>query len=207
MKKWILAGMAVIAFSLTATVAFADHSWNGYHWGSDKLSPTVVNKTKSSLYNVQAVVQEWADMGTPIQPALVSGKKGNIVIMESSKISSLGHTDVSVDKNGHITGAKVYLNTALLEAYGPAAAAQILCHELGHALGLVHTEIDTDTCMNDTIWPGTATSPNAHDAEQLNLIYGHQDGSSGGESDGDVEVEGRDDEASGGSKGGGKPSK
>ena len=202
MKKWSLAGMVVLAFSLTATVAFADHSWNGYHWGSDKLSPRVFSKTTSSLYDIPAAVQKWADLGTLIQPAMAKGKtasKGDIIVMESVKYSSLAHTEVSLDKEGHITKAYVYLNTALLELYGPAAADQILCHELGHALGLAHEDDYDDSCMNDTIWPGTATSPNAHDAEQLNLIYGHQDGKADSD-DGSTKK-------GGGGKGGGKPSK
>ena len=204
MKKWIVAGMALLALPLMATVAFAE-SWNGYHWSSDKQSPTVVNTTRSSLYDVPAAVQEWADLGTPIQPALVRGKKADIFVMENSTISSLGHTDVLWNDSGHIIQATVYLNTALLELYGPAAADQVLCHELGHALGLAHNDIDTDSCTNTTIWPGTATAASASDAEQLNLIYGHLDG---GTSDGGTTKKGGGGSGGdGGGKGGGKPSK
>ena len=77
MKKLMTAGLATLVFLLVATVAFANHSWNGYHWGSDNLSPTVKDKTKSSLYEVSAGVSEWAGLGTSITPEFTTAKKGN----------------------------------------------------------------------------------------------------------------------------------
>lgn len=172
----LLAGLLLTA----TTVAFADHSWNGYHWRSDNLSPTVVNKTSSSLYDVPAGVAEWAALGTPIQPALTTAKKGNITVSESSSIFYLGLARIFVE-GGHITKGEVKLNTRLLRSYGAAAADHVLCQELGHVLGLDHNRdgatggTPDDTCMNDQGHLGEYTSPNVHDAEQLNLIYNHTD--------------------------------
>ena len=137
-----------------------------------------MDRTSSYLYDVPAGVVEWADLGTPIQPALTNGKKGNITVSQGFSWSWLGLAQIWVE-DGHITKGKVTLNTDLLayyEANGyPGAADHVECQEIGHVLGLDHNRTDLDTCMNDQALLGSATAPNAHDAEQLNLIYNHTD--------------------------------
>jgi len=175
----VLIGALAVATVLGAVaVARADHSWNGYHWSSSNLSPTVVNKTTSSLYDVPAGVAEWDGLGTPIQPTLTTATKGKITVSESSSVFWLGLARIFIDANGHITKGEVKLNTRLLRSYGAAAAEHVLCQELGHVLGLDHNRTETDTCMNDQAPLGSAVSPNAHDKDQLNLIYSHVDTSS-----------------------------
>jgi len=178
--------LAVLSATLFAavTIAGADHSWNGYHWPGDKLSPTVVNKAASPLYNVPAAVSEWANLGTPISPTLVSGRKGDIAVSEGFSPFWLGLARVFVE-GGHITSAEVKLNTRLLKSYGPLVADHVLCQELGHVLGLDHNRDGAiggspdDSCMNDQGHLGQYTSPNGHDTDQLNVIYGHADSGGG----------------------------
>ena len=199
MMKKILAAAVALAVLLTAvTVASADHSWNGYHWPSDNLAPTVKDKTSSTLYDEGAVasvpagVLEWADLAidnTDIQPTLTDAKKGNITVSEQTSQFWLGLARIFIDDNGHITKGEVKLNTTYLayyEANGyPGLADHVLCQELGHVLGLGHNRTQTDTCMNDQAFIGEAlTSPNSHDTVQLNLIYGHNDASDSSDDDG-----------------------
>ena len=165
-----------VDFEIITTNDETLHSWGGYHWRSDNLSPTVVNKTTSSLYNVPAMVSEWNDLGTPIQPVVATTRKGDITVSESSSVFWLGLATIYLDSAGHIVKGEVKLNTRLLKRYHPDVAAHVLCQEIGHVLGLDHNREDLDTCMNDTSavsnpWP----HPNLHDAEQLNLIYDHVD--------------------------------
>ena len=181
MIKKVLAAMVALAVLLTAvTVASADHSWSVYHWSSDSLSPTVVDKTSSPLYNVSLGVTEWANLGTPIQPTSTTAKKGDISVREGFSQTWLGIATIFLD-GGHITKGEVKLNTRYLEYYEangyPGIADHVLCQELGHILGLGHNTTETDTCMNDQAFIGAAlTSPNNHDTYQLNLIYdGHSD--------------------------------
>ena len=177
-----LFGALVFGVALfSATVASADHSWNGYHFPSYNLSPAVVNDTSSSLYDVPAAVTEWAALGTGVQPTLTTASKGDITVKEAFSPFWLGLARVFLD-DGHITKAEVKLNTRLLNNYGPAAADHVLCQELGHVLGLDHNRdgdgggSPDDTCMNDQTTIGSYTSPNSHDTAQLNLIYdGHDD--------------------------------
>ena len=165
-----------------ATVASADHSWNNYHFPSYNLSPTVVDDTSSSLYNVPAGVLEWSALGTDIQPTLTTASKGDITVKEAFSPFWLGQARIFIDGD-HITKAEVKLNTRLLNSYGAAAADHVLCQEIGHVLGLGHNR-DGDTCMNDWAVLGSQTSPNIHDTAQLNLIYGHTDDGATEEEDG-----------------------
>ena len=181
MKKLLSAAVVIGALLTVATVASADHSWNGYHWPGDKLSPTVVDKTSSDLYQVGPAVQEWAALSTPIQPVPTDANKGNITVREAFSQSWLGLARIFIDENGHITKGEVKLNTQYLDYYEangyPGIADHVLCQEIGHVLGLGHNRIDLDTCMNDQAFIGPdLTSPNTHDTQQLNLIYlGHTD--------------------------------
>ncbi len=189
MKKVLAAAVALAVLLAAVTVASADHSWNGYHWEKtgDTVSPTVKNKTSSSLYDVPAGVTEWANLGTPIQPTLTDAKKGNITVSEQTSQFWLGLARIFVE-DGHITKGEVKLNTTYLayyEANGyPGLADHVLCQELGHVLGLGHNRDETgsdadnnpETCMNDQEFVGLdLTSPNFHDTQQLNLIYSHID--------------------------------
>jgi hypothetical protein len=162
------------------TVASADHTWSGYHWSSDNLSPTVVDKTSSPLYGVPASVAEWSGLGAPIQPALTDASKGDITVTEGFSPFWLGLARIRVE-GGHITKGEVKLNTRLLQSYGPAVADQVLCQEIGHVLGLDHNRdgptggTPDDSCMNDQGHLGEYTSPNIHDTEQLVAVYNHTD--------------------------------
>ena len=174
--------IALVATLALFGTAIAFHPWSVYHWTSDSLSPTVLDKTSSSLYDVGAGVAEWADLGTPLQPVLAR-KKGKITVSEASSVFWLGLAQVFID-DGHITKGRVKLNTSALISLGSLAADHVLCQELGHVLGLDHNRIELNTCMNDQAPLGSATSPNVHDAEQLTLNHDHEDASGNGKGNG-----------------------
>lgn len=179
MRKLLAAISLAAVLALGAITAQADHSWNGYHWKSTSLSPTVQDNTSSALYDVPVGVTEWATLGASIQPVLTDGK-GKVKVTEEFNPFWYGLARIFIDDAGHITKAEVKLNTVLLEPLGLAAADHVLCQELGHILGLDHNRVDANTCMNDTAAIGSATTPNAHDADQLRAIYNHTDPTGGG---------------------------
>ncbi len=187
-RNLLVAAVAFAALLTVVAVASADHSWSVYHWPGDNLSPTVVDKTSSSLYNVPLGVAEWMNLGTPIQPIPTEANKGNITVREAFSQSWLGLARIFIDENGHITKGEVKLNTQYLdyyEAHGyPGIADHVLCQEIGHVLGLVHNRNDLNTCMNDQAFIGPElTSPNAHDTDQLNAIYNLSDAAPSGSTD------------------------
>ena len=55
-----------------------------------------------------------------------------------------------------------------------------MCQEVGHTFGLGHVDenfnnANQGTCMDYTSYPQTNQHPNAHDYEELGIIYGHLD--------------------------------
>lgn len=78
--------------------------------------------------------------------------------------------------NGHISKAKMRLNDSYLKGTqsgyqyldDPLARQEVMCHELGHALGLNH---QAASCLRSRIEPALKPIPNAHDYAQLETSY------------------------------------
>ena len=183
----VIASVAAVFVLLASSPALAGHSWNGYHFPSDNLSPTVTGET--SLADVPIVVGDWAWLGTSIQPTYLGSGSGDIkVVAKRGNPNWIGLAQIKVDSGGHIVEGKVTLNSAYANYNNGNGTDNIwkhvLCQEVGHILGLQHSS--EDTCMNDAFETlGMYTSPGGHDAQQLVDIYdGHEDGA-GGTSDPD----------------------
>ena len=72
-----------------------------------------------------------------------------------------------------------YFNTATYNK--PAWRNLVMCQEVGHTLGLAHQDENFSnaplgTCMDYSSDPSPNQHPNAHDYEELELIYAHLDG-------------------------------
>ncbi len=81
---------------------------------------------------------------------------------------------------GHIVQATVKLNDTYFNTSSyntPAWRRSVTCQEVGHTFGLDHQsedpEVNMGTCMDYHKVPNL--SPNQHDYEQLETIYGHLD--------------------------------
>lgn len=170
------------ALVLLASPALAGHSWNGYHFPSDNLSPTVTGET--SLAEVPIVVADWQVLATSIQPTYTGPGSGDIkVVAKRGNPNWIGLAQIKVDSGGHIVEGKVTLNSAYANYDNGNGTDNIwkhvLCQEVGHILGLQHSS--DDTCMNDAFETlGMYTTPGGHDGQQLADIYGgHEDGAAG----------------------------
>lgn len=186
-RKVMVATAAAAVLFIAVTAASADHAWNGYHWRSDNLAPTVVDKTSSTAFDVPAAVAEWRNLGIPIVPQMTAGSADVEVVVKRMNANWLGVARISVDSStGHIQAGRVELNQLYLNSLTFAQWDHVVCQELGHIWGLDHNfdgatgGTPDNTCMNSSLHLGEYTSPNSHDAEQLNAIYNHIDTTGGG---------------------------
>ena len=88
--KLLMLGALVGGLLVAVAAVSAGHSWNGYHWKGANLSPTVVDETSSTLYDVPAAVTEWAGLGTLIQPVSTNKRKGKVSVGEGFSLQWLG---------------------------------------------------------------------------------------------------------------------
>jgi hypothetical protein len=180
---------------LTPLTASSDHAWSNYHWArssnpfSLRLGDNVSGVWDSSL---QLASSDWS-VSDVLDTSVVAGASsvrrcrastGRIEVCNSTygRNGWLGIASISVS-GSHITSASVrvndtYFNTA---QYNTSAWRNlVMCQEVGHTFGLDHqdennTNPNLGTCMDYTNSPASNQHPNAHDYEELELIYGHLD--------------------------------
>lgn len=188
--------VAAIVFSVfLPTTASANHSWGGYHWArtanpfnlklGDNLSSVwdPILSTTSSDWTVSSVLDTSIVAGGTkarnCRPTL-----GRVEVCNSTYGSNgwLGIAQIWVSGTHIAQGiTKVndtYFNT---KAYNSTAWRNlVMCQEVGHTLGLDHQDVNFNnvnlgSCMDYTSNPETNQHPNAHDYEELGLIYSHLD--------------------------------
>lgn len=102
----------------------------------------------------------------------------------------LGLARIWLASDGHIDAGVALMNDSYFQVPGsvydnPIAQRHVLCQEIGHTFGLDHQKSPKkQSCMNDQ-WGLTNISfqsPNQHDFDTLNEIYGAASGDTGGDS-------------------------
>ncbi len=186
--------LSVVAF---ATIAYASHSWGSYHWARTlspfnlKLGDNVSAAWDSHLNTASG---DWSVSSVLDTTVIAGASKRNCgpvngrVEVCNKKYGSNGWLGVaSIWVSGsHITQGTVklndtYFNTATYNT--PAWKQFVMCQEVGHTFGLDHQDVNFSntnlgTCMDYTNNPSGSPSnerPNAHDYDQLELIYSHLD--------------------------------
>lgn len=188
-------------FFLTSDVQ-ANHSWGGYHWArlsnpftlklGDDLSSSWDSylRTTSGDWSVSSVLD------TTIAPGRTTAKRcrptnGRVEVCNNRYGNNgwLGLAQIWVSDN-HITQGVTKVNDTYfnrVQYNTPAWKNLVMCQEVGHTLGLDHQDenfsnTNLGTCMDYTDDPsGLLKSqldnehPNAHDYEELEIIYAHLD--------------------------------
>jgi hypothetical protein len=174
---------AVLAILLgPASLAHADHDWNGYHW---KTTPGGTNLTVADSLSrgfrqqgiLQPVLKDWnAARAVSLRRTQSSNssslrrdcpmKPGQIRVCDADYGETwLGKTDL--DYSGtHIVAARVRINSHW--GHGASYRRYVLCHEIGHSLGLWHRSKGS-SCLN------SGQHPDGHDLTMLGSIYQHSD--------------------------------
>lgn len=194
-KFTIVLAIALATVMANSSALFATHAWSNYHWARKtnpftlKLGDNLTSNWDASLATVSTDWSQAAEIDTIVVVGLTDGRRcaaqlGRIEVCNSRYGNNgwLGLAQVWITADGHITKgtAKVndtYFNTTKYN--NPSARLHVICQEVAHAFGLGHQALGTDSCMNDKdrLNDPLAAHPNAHDFEQLTMIYAHMDAS------------------------------
>lgn len=179
---------------LTTGVAFANHSWGGYHWARTsnpfilKVGDNVSTNWKPYLVTTAS---DWS-LSSVLDMVVVKGAskgncqptKGRVEVCNKAYGNNGWLGIAQIWASGlHITQGTVKLNDTYFNTptYNTAAWRNLVsCQEVGHTLGLDHQDEIFDnpnlgTCMDYTNDPSTNQHPNQHDYDELAIIYGHTD--------------------------------
>ena len=197
--------IAVVVFLISAgafaTIAYATHSWGGYHWARTANPFTLkLGDNVSTIWDghLATASTDWS-VSSVLDTTIVAGEsKGNCRptngrVEVCSKTYGyngwLGLAQIWVS-GSHITQGVAKMNDTYfnIAPYNTAAWRQfVICQEVGHTFGLDHQDVNftnanLGTCMDYTNDPSGALynqlsneHPNAHDYDQLGLIYAHFD--------------------------------
>ncbi len=183
-----------------SSVAYATHSWGNYHWARTanpftlKLGDNLSSNWKSFLnttstdWTVSSVLDTTIVAGGT-DPRRCRSTLGRVEVCNSKYGNNgwLGLAQIWVS-GSHITQGvtkvnDTYFNTTTYNT--PGWRNLVMCQEIGHTFGLNHQDeifgnTNMGTCMDYTsnpLGPPSNEHPNAHDYDQLSLIYAHLDGS------------------------------
>lgn len=142
------------AVALAAAFAYPANGaiTTGYHWSDTEV--TVVDAVGLGA-PLERAVASWN--AGPVHLTLVSGKggcrfqRGVVRLCDVRANDVAAWTEWKIDEAGHFTAVRVTINSAYAAFRGadPGFAEYVLCHELGHALGLAHDD-DEPGCLSPT---------------------------------------------------------
>lgn len=193
----VLVGLALVFGALQSSPS-ATHSWGGYHWARTanpfllKLGDDVSIDWDGHL---AVASDDWSRslvLDTVVVPGQANPRNcrptaGQVEVCNSKYGTTgwLGIAQIWVS-GGHITQGTTKLNDTYFNTpqYNTYAWRQfVACQEIGHTFGLSHQDenfsnVNLGSCMDYTNDPdGTVhgwldnTHPNAHDYEELEIIY------------------------------------
>lgn len=188
---------ATAAAVLTCAVsvsAYANHSWNNYHWArtTSSFNLQVVDSVSSSWEDeLTRALGQWSQ-SSKLDLTVTSYSNSSTTRRSCSAVSGkirvcnyaygstgwLGLASINLDSGGHISQGTAKMN----DSYSSSFASQderrhVMCQEVGHLFGLGHTSEDGSsqgTCM-DYSQSVYSTAPNQHDYDELAAIYSHLD--------------------------------
>lgn len=198
--RFMLLVMVLALAAFPSASASADHSWGNYHWARTsnpftlKVGDNVDSKWDAYL---DEAISDWTASNVLNLTKVAGGTRPKNCRATAGQIEAcnarygntgwLGIAQIWASGN-HITQAITKLNDTYFDTptYNtPAWRRLVTCQEIAHDFGLDHQDEAFDnpnlgTCMDYTSDPDGPPSnehPNAHDFEQLGIIYSHTDNS------------------------------
>ena len=197
----LLAGVFVgFTFVVLPGVAHATHSWGGYHWARTTAQFTLKlgdNMTTADWKgHLAQTSSNWNSGNSPVLTAIIAGSSRRICAMRlgTAQVCNAQYGDTgwlglaSINVSGpHITQGSAKMNDTYFSTSNynnPNEREHVMCQEVAHTFGLDHQSTDgssLNTCMDYFSNTGVnatsalSTKPNAHDFDELGLIYAHLD--------------------------------
>lgn len=199
-QRLVLAVSVGVACASTVNVAQASHAWANYHWA--RTTPQFTLKlgdnlsTSSWKSRLTQASGDWNAGNSAVLTAIVAGgttKTCKMVAGTTQVCNStygangwLGLASINVSGD-HITQGTAKMNDTYFNTstYNNVNEREhVMCQEVAHTFGLDHQSTDgssLNTCMDYFSNTGAnagstrSTKPNAHDFDELNIIYSHLD--------------------------------
>lgn len=178
--------------------AGATHSWGGYHWArvANPFALKLADNVNTGWDVYLAIASNDWTVSSVLDTVIVTGSanpkncrptSGQVDVCNAKYGNNgwLGMAQVWLSGSHIAQGAvkmnDTYFNSAQYNT--PAWHSLVLCQEIGHTLGLDHQDENFNnaplgTCMDYSNDPVPNQHPNAHDYEELVIIYSHLDASS-----------------------------
>jgi hypothetical protein len=182
--KRIAAAAIFVTLLTVAPPASANH-YAGWHWRRTSnpftvtLVESITSKWKAPLENA---ANEWST-SSKFDFAFVPGNTSatarrscaetqarvHVCTANYGAVGWAGLTELTLNGH-HIVKVRVRLNDYYVTSRG--LRRLVSCHELGHTVGLAHRS-ESSSCMKQGM---TRAHPDAHDYQEINIIYKHLDG-------------------------------
>jgi len=189
--------LVLVVLALGTSSVKASHSWGNYHWArtsnpfnlnlGDNLSSAwdLFLATTSTDWSVSDVLDTTVVAGQAKRNCPPTSGRVEVCNAKYGRNGWLGLAQIWVSGDHIYQGVTkvndTYFNTSTYNT--PGWRNLVMCQEVGHPLGLDHQDENFDnanlgTCMDYTsnpYGPPSNEHPNAHDYEQLEIIYEHLD--------------------------------
>jgi hypothetical protein len=183
-RSWIVAVTAVVAIVVLAprasAVSWQDGPPDGTRWQSGNVV-VVTHILKGFARDLNAAVADW-NTSDVVHLTVVKGSNdastrsacsfvpGDVVLCMSRGASGdendAGWTETQTDDAGYTTAVRIWVSASFVKNSSHNVRESLACHELGHAIGLVHR--DGNSCMNADSWP---VHPDSFDFDTLDALY------------------------------------
>jgi hypothetical protein len=197
MKRLVLVAVAAAGLVLPSA-AWANHSWNGYHWARTANPFTLkLGDNVSSTWDpyLATASSDWS-RSTVLDTRVVAGQaRGNcrptsgrteVCNRAYGNNGWLGLAQIWITSGNHIVQGVAKMNDTYFSTptYNTAPWHRlVMCQEVAHTFGLAHQDENFSnpnlgSCMDYTSDPDGPPSnehPNTHDYNQLVTIYSHTD--------------------------------
>jgi hypothetical protein len=192
-----------LAFLAASATSLATHSWGGYHWArtANPFTLKLGNNLTSADWNshLAQTSSDWNSGNSPVITAIRTGQSKNTrrcsMVAGTTQICNgkygnngwLGLASIYITGGTHITQGSAKMNDTYFDTAtynNPNERQHVMCQEVAHTFGLDHQSENgssQNSCMDYFSNTGAnagstlSTKPNAHDFEELNLIYAHLD--------------------------------